>query len=168
MKGQNKLLKTKQVTSKRQSKVTMCFVNDWLHWSFNLQTLKRSLTSKHWQPDFQNAIHYQKYTWTSEYLKAIPYEVSECWSAPFVGRNCTTSFGRLMRTTQSALSAAMLGSTSSRGKFHNFVDFEICSWRWQFFHFKSFPYYHWPISKGTRHFKDLFFDAMKLLLFCFS
>ena len=140
----------------------------WLHWSFNLQTLKRSLPSKHWQSDFQNAIHCQKYTWTSEYLNAIPYEVSECWSAPFVGRNCTTSFGRLMRTTRSAVSAAMLGSKSSRGKFHNFVVFEICSWRWRFFHFKSFPYYHWPISKRTRQFKDLFFDAMKLLLFCFS
>ena len=140
----------------------------WLHWSFNLQTLKRSLSPKYWQSDYQNAIHYQKYTLTSEYLNAIPYKVSECWSAPFVGRNCTTWFGRLMRTTRSAVSAAMLGSKSSRGKFHNFVDFELCSWRWRFFHFKSLPYYHWPISKGNRHFKDLFFDAMKLLLFCFS
>ena len=111
----------------------------WLHWSFNLQTLKRSLPSKHWQSDFQNAIHYQNYTWASEYLNAIPYEVSECWSAPFVGRNCTTSFGRLMRTTRSAVSAAMLGSKSSRGKFHNFVDFEICSWRWRFFSLQKFP-----------------------------
>ena len=128
MKGQNKLLKTKQVTSKRQSKVPMCFVNDLASLiiqspNFKLVKLRLKFRSSKLNPN--NA------------LCRLP------------GGPLQASFGGLMRSTRTAVSAAMLGSKSSRGKFHNFVDFEICSRSRWCFSLQKFPIF--SLIKFQKH-----------------
>ena len=101
-----------------------------------------------WSGSIDHSISKHQTSEASFKILILKIKPEQCF-VPFAGRTSTASFGGLMRSKRTAVSAAMLGSKSSRGKFHNFVDFEICSWSRWCFSLQKFPIF--SLIKFQKH-----------------